>query len=437
MADEIKQLNEKLDKVLEASTAAQDIANRALKASEVDPLDKDQIKKASEDATQALADAQEIKGKLDAVEKTAEHIEKAISRMGAGTGDSESKELEAKAADETARYMRVGQPMSDEVKSAVVRALCDQGFYGVPEERKESEIKTLIAGVNPQGGYFIRPERSTTMIQRIFESSPMRRLANVETTNSDSLEMVIDDDEATSGGWVGETSPRGETGTPEIGLLSIPAHEQFAQPKATQKMLDDAGFDIEAWLSRKVTNKMIRVENTSFVVGDGSQKPRGFLALSAWQQADTYERFALEQINSGDASNLTADGLKKLQNSLIEDYQAGAVFAMKRASFEDIITLKDGQGQYLLNPRSLKEGDTKILLGKEVVFMDDMPAVAADALAVAYGNFQFGYTIVDRIGFRVLRDDLTEKPFIKFYTTKRTGGDVTNYESIKIQKVAV
>lgn len=436
MALELKDLDAKLDTVLEASKAAQEVADRALKAAETDPLDNEQIKKACEDAGKAMADVLEIKGQVAAVEKSAEYIEKAVSRMGGGSGDSESKELEEKAADETARYMRTGQHMSEDIKTAVVRALCDQGFYGVPEERKESEIKTLIAGSNPNGGYFIRPERSVTMIKRIFESSPVRRIANIETTNSDSMELVIDDDEATSGGWVGETSSRGETDTPEIGLLTIPAHEQFAQPKATQKMLDDAGFDIEAWLSGKVTRKMIRTENSSFVVGDGSQKPRGFLTLDAWASAGVYERFALEQINSGAAGGLTGDGLKSLQNALIEDYQSGSVFGMKRATFEQVITLKDGNGAYLLDPRSLKDGDTKILLGKEVIFMDDMPAVAADALSVVYGNFQIGYTIVDRIGFRVLRDELTAKPFIKFYTTKRTGGDVTNYESLKIQKLA-
>ena len=182
---------------------------------------------------------------------------------------------------------------------------------------------------------------------------------------------------------------------------------------------------------------MLRVENSAFVVGDGSQKPKGFLSLPAWAVAGTYERFALEQRLSGVSGGITGDSVKLLQNDLIEDYQSGAVFAMKRATFGQVVTLKDGQGQYLLDPRSLKQGDTKVLLGKDVIFMDDMPAIAADALAVAYGNFQFGYTIVDRIGFRVIRDEVTAKPFIKFYTTKRTGGNVTNYESIKILKLAV
>lgn len=403
---------------------------------EKDGLDFEIMKKAASDMTESMAKIQEMDLKFEAAEKTNEYLEKAISRMGGGSDSEEAKELEAKAREEMSLFMKTGREISAETNEAIVRAVVTKSFLGVSEEVREREIKTLIAGSNPDGGYFIRPERSTTMIQRIFETSPIRSHANIETTTGDELEMVIDDQEATSGGWVGEVDSRGETDTPQIGLLKIPMHEQFAQPKATQKMLDDAGFDLESWLSRKVTDKITRTENTAFVLGDGSQKPRGFLALSAWSSAGVYERKALEQINSGVSAQFTGDGVKALQNGLIEDYQPGAIFTIKRASWENIIILKDGNGAYLLDPRSLKDGDTKILLGKQVVFMEDMPTVAADSLSMAYGNFGVGYTIVDRIGFRVLRDPFTAKPFVKFYTTKRTGGDVTNYESIKIQKLA-
>lgn len=432
MLEEIKALGEKVDEYAKAATAAQDAATEHDK--KTDSLIKTVEKKAAEDAAKIAEEMQELKLKADSYEKTAEYIEKAISRIG-GTSSDGPSEMESKAGEQTARYLRTGERMDDDVASAVVTAMCEKSFYGVPEHRRENEIKTLIAGVNPQGGYFIRPERSATMIKRIFETSPVRNIANIETTSSDSMEFVIDDDEATSGGWVGETASRGNTDTPDIGLLTIPAHEQFAQPKATQKMLDDAGFDIESWLSRKVTNKMSRFENTAFVVGNGSQKPRGFLSLAAWSVAGTYERNAIEQISSGAAADFTADGIKRLQNSLIEAYQANAAFTIKRGSWENVITLKDGNGAYLLDPRSLKVGDDLTLLGKRVIFMDDMPVVAADALAMAYGDFSMGYTIVDRIGFRVIRDDVTNKPFILFYTTKRTGGDVTNFEALKIQKL--
>lgn len=434
---EIKQIGEKMDKVLESATAAQTMAEEAKTLSgEVDTVVKDAISKAAEASAKAAEEIQELKLKAEAVEKTAEHLEKMYARMGGAGSDTEAKEFSEKAGDQMARYLRKGTALDTDVVEGVVNLQMKDALFGVDEYVRDNEIKTLIAGNNPQGGYFIRPERSATMIQRIFETSPVRSIASLETTTSDTMEFLIDDEEAATGGWVGETQSRGQTATPDIGMLTIPVHEQFAQPKATQKMLDDAGFDIESWLSRKVTNKMTRFENTAFVVGDGSQKPRGFLSLPAWASNGVYERKAIEQINSGEAGAFTADGVKQLQNSVIEAYQARAVFGIKRASWEQIITLKDGQGAYLLDPRSLKMGDDLTLLGKPVIFMDDMPGIGVNALAMVYGDFSVGYTIVDRIGFRVIRDELTEKPFILFYTTKRTGGDVTNYESLKIQKLA-
>lgn len=435
---EIAEINEKMDKVLESATKAQQMGEEAInKSGEVDVIVKDAIAKAAEESAKAAEEMQALKLKFDSIDKTSEYLEKMIARMDGGNGGDEQKELSAKAGEQMARYLRNGTALDEDVVKGVIELQLKDGLFGVTDDVRQHEIKTLIAGNNPQGGYFIRPERSATMIQRIFETSPIRSIANIETTSSDSLEFLIDDDEATSGGWVGETASRGETGTPDIGLLTIPAHEQFAQPKATQKMLDDSGFDIESWLSRKVTNKMTRVENTAFVTGDGAQKPKGFLTLDAWSVAGTYERGKIEQINSGNAAAFTGDGVKKLQNSLLEAYQPGAVFGIKRASWEQIITLKDGNGAYLLDPRSFKAGDDLVLLGKPVTFMDDMPVIAADALAMAYGDFGVGYTIVDRIGFRVIRDEFTAKPFILFYTTKRTGAAPTSYEAIKIQKLAV
>ena len=433
MIEEVKGLSAKLDETLKASHAAQE-ANNELKSGLGET--NSTVKVAAEAAANALQEAQELKMKIEAVEKTAQYIERSMSRM-SGADDSEAKEMEAKAGEQTARYLRSGAAMDEEVVNAVVTAMTQKSYYGVDSSRRENETKTLIAGSNPDGGYFIRPERSAKMIKRIFETSPMRSLADIQTTSSDVLEILIDDQEAESGGWVGETQSRGETGTPQIGMLSIPVHEQFAQPKATTKMLDDAGFDIESWLQGKVTRKLTRTENTAFVVGDGSQKPKGILSLPAWTTPGVYQRGAVEQVNSGVADAFTGDGVKRLKNSLIEEYQGNATFGLKRASFEQIITLKDGNGAYLLDPRSMKVGDTMQLLGKPVVFFNDIPDIAADALAMVYGDFSVGYTIVDRIGFRVIRDNVTNKPFVLFYTTKRTGGDVTSYESYKIQKLAV
>jgi HK97 family phage major capsid protein len=179
-----------------------------------------------------------------------------------------------------------------------------------------------------------------------------------------------------------------------------------------------------------------RVENTAFVRGDGSQKPRGFLSLPDWSSPGVYQRNALERRDSGVNGAFTADAIIALQNDLKEAYQSRAVFGVKRAAFTSILTLKDDQGQYLINSMILREGADKVLLGKPVIFMDDLDGLSTDGQSMVYGDFNVGYTIVDRLGFRVIRDNVTKKGFVKFYTTKRTGGDVTNYESLKIMRLS-
>lgn len=270
---------------------------------------------------------------------------------------------------------------------------------------------------------------SARIVEKLFESSPMRELATVETTTSSSWEYLPDTDEPGSG-WVGETQARPETTSPEIKKGEIVVHELYAEPRATQKILDDAGVNVEAWLGRKVGGKFGRDEATAFVSGNGVGLPRGILtypAGTAWAQ--------IEQVNSGSASTLTGDGLIDLETALKAPYRARAVWLMNRTTQAVVRKFKDGQNQYLWQP-GLAQGVPPTLLGYPVRLADDMPVVAADALAVAFGDFREAYTIVDRLGIRILRDAFTAKPFVKFYTTKRVGGDVVNFEAIKIQKVA-
>jgi HK97 family phage major capsid protein len=248
--------------------------------------------------------------------------------------------------------------------------------------------------------------------------------------------MIIDDDEAASG-WVGEVEARPVTDTPQIGLLTIPIHEMYAKPEATQNMIDDAGFDIEGWLQAKVSDHFNRTENTSFVTGNGSKKPKGILAYTAATTPNTYQRDRVTQITAtGTAGALDeSNDLIILQNSVLDSYQAGSVFVGNRATFTDIMLMQDGEGQYLMNPMMMKEGTDRVLLRKPFVIFSDMPDVAAAALPLAYGDFRKSYTIVDRIGIRVLRDPFSHKPYIQFYSTKRVGAAVSNFEGFHILKI--
>lgn len=295
---------------------------------------------------------------------------------------------------------------------------------------KPENVKLLSVGSDPDGGYWVRPDSSAKIIRIIFETSPIRALAAAETIGSSSLELAADIDEF-GFGWVAEQEDRPETTTGKIKKIEIPVHEMYAEPRATQNLLDDAGFNVEGWVNQRVGEKFGRVEASSFVTGTGSGQPRGFLTYPAgtsWGQ--------IEQTNLGNATTVTMDGLITMQGTLKSFYSLRATWLAKRTTMPEIRKLKDGQGRYLWEP-STQAGAPTLLLGRPIMEAEDMTAVAGSALALAYGDFQMGYQIVDRQGIRVLRDPFTAKPFIKFYTTRRVGGDVVNFEAIKIGKIAL
>ncbi|MBI1215674.1 MAG: phage major capsid protein [Alphaproteobacteria bacterium] len=299
------------------------------------------------------------------------------------------------------------------------------------------EIKALSAGSDPDGGFAVTPDMSGRIAALVRETSPLRQVANVVTIGTDALEGINDLNEATSG-WVGETDSRTETDAPKIGEYRIPVHEQYAEPRATQKLLDDAMFDIEGWLAGKIAERLSRMENEAFVTGNGIRKPRGFLTYaSGTPSASGFS--VIEQVATGASgafdSTDPGDALISLVYSLKSVYREKAVFMMRRSVLAEVRKLKDSQGNYLWQP-DFQQKQSGTLLGFDVLEAEDMPAIGADSLSIAFGDFSAGYQIVDRQGIRVLRDSFTAKPYVKFYTTKRVGGDVVNFEAIKLLKFA-
>lgn len=306
----------------------------------------------------------------------------------------------------------------------------------------------MRVGSDPDGGFWVPPEFSMTILRRLFETSPMRQLASVDTLSSASIELPIDTDDIASGGWVGESDARNETDNPTVGLQAIYAREQFAQPEVTQKLLDDAAFNIEAWLTRKIVDKLGREENLAFVSGNGLARPRGFLDYSgAAVTTDDATRAwgVLQYVPTGSAGGFPTlsgggddpDALIDLQLKLKPQFLANAVWTMRRSAAGVIRKLKDKDGRYIWLD-NLTEGGRPLLLGHPVQFLEDMPAVASDSFSVAFGDFRAGYGIFDHtVGVRILRDNLTKKGFVKFYTTKRVGGDVRDFDALKLLKFGV
>lgn len=296
----------------------------------------------------------------------------------------------------------------------------------------EIEIRAMSTTSGPDGGYLVLPEFSQTIMSRIFETSPLRLVANVEQTGTKSRTFLIDDDEG-SAQWIGEATEASED-TPALAQVEITAQDVVAKMNATNDMLDDAYIDLAAWLVAKGGDKLARAENTAFVSGNGVMKPRGFTTYPNWASAGTYERNKIEQIVTGVAGGVGADGLINLQYALKAAYQANAVWGMKMQTFGAALKLK-GSDTYYFSPVMLRDGVVELrLLGKPVVFMDDMPAEGAGNLPVVYADFSRAYTIVDRAGFTILRNPYRTSRFTIFEMTRRTGGDVTNFDAIKLNR---
>jgi HK97 family phage major capsid protein len=289
-----------------------------------------------------------------------------------------------------------------------------------PDERK-----ALSVGTDPDGGYVVNPDLSGRIVMKVFETSPMRAYASIQVISSDALEGLFDLNEASSG-WVGETDSRSETNTPQLGKWRIPAHELYAKPKATQKLLDDASINMEAWLASKVSEKFARDEANAFVVGNGVNKPRGFLTFpSGTTLPGTIERFDTGVNGAFAAAPNGGDVLINALYGLKQQYRANATWFMNRATLKLTRKLKDSDGAYLWSP-GIAAGQPASLLGYPVASFEDMPDPATDSLSIAVGDMREAYQIVDRLGIRTLRDPYSAKPYVEFYTTKRVGGDVVN-----------
>ncbi len=296
---------------------------------------------------------------------------------------------------------------------------------------EQIQSKALSVGTDANGGYMVPNQLADLIVQIVNESSPMRSLASVETISSDSLDL-IEDPTDTGAAWGDETTVRSaETTSPTLGRNTIDTFEMYAQPQATQKLIDDSSVDIERWIATKVADKMARLEATAFIGGDGTTQPKGILTYTAGTSFGQ-----IEQITSGTSAVITADGLVRLYFGLKDEYARNATFLMHRTSVQAVRLLKDTTNQYIWQP-GLAAGTPNTLMGVPVALAADMPIPAAASLSVAVGDFKRAYLIVDRIGIRTLRDPFTSKPFVKFYTTKRVGGEAVNTDAIKLLRLAV
>ncbi len=378
-------------------------------------------------------------GRLDA-EGRIEQLELQLAlntgtRQGDPAGDDEivSKGRQIVALNQNRPLDTVDAPTAEQTRS-YLRDLTTYFRRGVITNE-------MTIGGDPQGGYWVSPDMSGRIVKFIYETSPMRSICAVQEITTDRLTGPNDFYEA-SFGWVGETEERPETDTPDLGEWQIPVDEAYAEPRASQNLLDDSGVDIEAWLSMKIAERLARGENKAFIDGNGIKKPRGLLSYPTAATETTvasWGTFQHRTTEDTDGPLTSADTLILLTGDLKSAYMDNARWGMNRRTLAQVRTIKDADNNYVFVP-DFSQSPYGMILGHPVSPLEDMPNMGAAAdennLPIAFGDFMKTYQIVQRQGIRVLRDNLTKKPYVKFYTTCRVGGDVLNFESMKFIKQA-
>ncbi|MEM9572107.1 MAG: phage major capsid protein [Pseudomonadota bacterium] len=316
---------------------------------------------------------------------------------------------------------RAGQPSAqDDAWARYLRRGDESGLSGL-------DTKALSVGTEAQGGYVAPPELDRLIEARLMQSSPMRQIATVRQTSAGVYRKPVS--LGVGAQWAGETEARTQTSTSGLSLLEFPAGELYAMPAATQTLLDDAYADIDDWLANEVDAAFSIQESAAFVDGDGNGKPKGFLSYTKVDEsAHTWDKIGTID---GDFSQANAgDQLIDLIHTPKAQFRVNGRFVMNRKTAASVRKLKDGDGRYLWAPGA--GGEAATILGYPVTELEDMPDISGGAPAIGFGDFRRGYLIADRQGARVLRDPFSSKPYVLFYTTKRVGGGVQNFDAIKL-----
>lgn len=302
---------------------------------------------------------------------------------------------------------------------------------------RDLELKAMSAGSNADGGYVVTPEIEHEIGKRLTAISPIRAIAGQREISGNVYKKPF----MTTGpatGWVGEIDSRPQTTSATLDQLSFPAMELYAMPAATATLLEDAAVNIEEWLAAEVQDVFAVQEGAAFVSGDGVNKPKGFLSYTNVANA-SWSWGSIGYIASGVAGAFPAsnpsDVLIDLVYAMKAGYRQNGTFVMNRKTQAEVRKFKDASGNYLWQPPA-QAGGRATLMSFPLVEAEDMPNIGANSYSVAFGDFNRGYLVVDRQGVRVLRDPYMAKPYVLFYTTKRVGGGVQDFEAIKLLKFA-
>ena len=359
--------------------------------------------------------------RLDEIERRSADplTEEKVTRLEAALSEQKSA-LDAVAA-------RQARPALSEAPSEGASAFETYMRSGMQPGLQSSEQKGMSAGTGADGGYLAPAETETMLTSGMATVSPFRAICTVRQITANAYRKPVATG-AFAAGWTAETGARSETQAPQLAALDFPTMELFAMPATTQTLLDDAVVDVGAWIAEEVQAEFAAQESAAFVGGDGVTQPSGFLTAP---QTDEASR-GFGQIGTV-TGGIDGDSLIDLVYSAKQTYRANGRFVMNRQTASQVRKLKDADGNYLWSP-GIAAGQPATLMGYAVTESEDMPDAGAGATPIAFGDFRRGYLIVDRQGLQVLRDPFSAKPYVLFYTTKRVGGGVQDFDAIKLLK---
>lgn len=380
----------------------------------------------------------EKKGHADVV------LEEKVDKISKALGDLDSMKKQIEQIEiRQARPLVNGETTVNVDKVSHRKAFVDEYMRkGREIGLRDLECKALNITTGSDGAYAVPEELNRTIESLNLKISPMRSLARVISVGSSDYKTLMNVHGATSG-WVGEAAARPETTTPSLAEITAPMGEIYSNPAATQQMLDDVFFNAEQWLAQEVASEFAQEEGDAFVDGNGTNKPKGFLAYTMASTVDGTRAFGqIQYVYTGtsgafkttSATVSPADDLVDMIYALKPEHRLAASWVGNALTLAAIRKFKDNDGAYIWQP-GMAAGAPSSILGYSYTEMPDMPDIGANAYVLALGDWQNGYVIVDRMPVRSLRDPYTNKPYVHFYTTKRVGGFVNNSEAIKILKL--
>ena len=368
----------------------------------------------------AIDNMGEVKTKLEAMETR-------MSRPGAyGEGESASRE----AAEYKGAFLNWMRSPTDQERQQKVTAA---------QRNLETRAADARTSTGASGGFALPEEIERTIARLGVDMSPIRSLATVRTVGTPDYKELIDVNGAAFE-WIGETDTRAQTNTPDLAEIAPTFGMASAKPQATEESLDDLFFDVENWLIQSAAEAIYAGEGAAFVSGDGTKKPKGFLAgPTPLSTADSSRAFGtLQYIASAQAAAMptSPDVFFDMIYSLRARYRANATWLTSKAVLATIRKYKEATTNAYMWQPALAAGQPSSFAGFPMVEAENMPAVGAGTFPLAFGDFREGYLICDRVGMRMTRDEITTPGYVKFYIRKRVGGVLRNTQAIKLLKIA-